>query len=207
MGIQSDIDAKVEAFLQDLTDLVRRVALEAVEEVFAPLGGSRPAAAPKPRRTVRPARTAALPAPVRAAAPPERAPEQVRAAAPSEPAPARRSLKETRRGRLIIVPSTPAAAPAPAAALAPAGAPARHVEQPLPPVVKIPPKLPRKKKAHPVAAPPVAVEEPTPARDWVVARRPARTRGEPGAEATNASSETAVTAAPEASPARPAATP
>lgn len=159
LSIQAAIDARVVAFMTEVADLVRRVALQSVQDVLEALDGPR-AVAPKPRRTAKPARARAS-APH---APPESAP------AP-EPAPARRSIKEGRRGRLIVVPtSTP---PAEHAEHAPTA-----TERPKPVVVRIPAKVPRQKRTLPVATQPLASTEPTPARDWVVVRRPARDRHE-----------------------------
>ena len=137
----------------DVADMVRRIALEAAREVLAapdPHGGGRAEAAPPP-------------SPARAATPArERAPRPARAAAParSAPVPARRSIREGRRGRLVVVPSAPTPEPAPAA-----------VQQAMPAIVRVPAKVPRKPRASRpvvVAPPPVVATEPIPARSWVV---------------------------------------
>jgi len=188
MSIQADIDATVAAFLSDLVDLVRRTALEAAQAVLEAPGGLAFGAASGPRLQPRPA---SKPRPRPA---PRSAPAPV-VAAPSAPArPTLRSLKDSRRGRLITLPSTP---PPP-------------IEQPLPVVVRVPAKMPRKPRTPRAAStppPPVAAAEPQPARNWVVVRRPARDRREAGGDAATADAAKAGTgdAGQVAPPAPPAA--
>ena len=198
MSIQAEIEAKVAALVDGVAELVRRVALQAAEEVLSPSAKlvTHAAAPSRPRTATRPA-PKPMPQPAR-----RPAPEPARAKAPhAPPAPVQRSLKEPRRVRLVMVPSAPLSEQALAA-----------VERPMPAVVRVPAKVARKRHVTkpPVAAPaPLAAAEPVPARNWVVVRRPAR---EPGAEAgvtTPTSSTTApgaATPALAAMPVQPAAT-
>jgi hypothetical protein len=197
MSIQADIDATVAAFVSDVADLVRRIALESAQEVLGAQRGPLVTAAPRPHPVSKPS-PKATPKPSPKATPkpspkpsPRSAPAPAVASAP--PAPPPRSLKDPRRGRLITLPSseTPPRPP---------------VEQPLPMVVKVPAKQPRKPrtpKAASVPPPPVAAAEPQPARNWVVVRRPARDRSEPGSDAPATGGETDAGGASDAAPPTP----
>ena len=104
MSIQAEIEAKVAALVDGVAELVRRVALQAAEEVLSPSAKlvTHAAAPSRPRTATRPA-PKPMPQPAR-----RPAPEPARAKAPhAPPAPAQRSLKEPRRGRLVVVPSAP----------------------------------------------------------------------------------------------------
>lgn len=169
MSIEAEIDATVSAFVTDLMELVRRTALESVQEALSELEvppTSRPAHVTRPAR-----------APARAPAPPESTRTR-----PPVPAPS----KGPRSQRSSTPPGSVRPLPVLAKAQPGAGAqavPARPVP-PVPPVVvrRLPPKRRRVARAAPPPPPPptpVEAAEPQPAKRWVVVRRPARDRAEP----------------------------
>jgi hypothetical protein len=190
MIVRAEIDALVEAFVEDLAGLVRRTALEAVQQAIqadlpAPYGAAvaKPKVAPKPapaKKAPAPAMakkaapvaakpTPAKPAPAKTAAP--KAPP-VKAAAPApeppKPAPVVGSVRkklEQRRGRVVVLPSTQLQeARAAAAEAAPEPV---EVAKAAPKAPVAPPPPPAAEAAPPAEAPP--------AKKWVVVRRPART--------------------------------
>jgi hypothetical protein len=195
MIVQAEIDALVEAFVEDLAGLVRRTAIEAVNQAIladvpAPFahGATRGRVAPVKAAPVKAAPVKVAPAkappikPAKALAPAPKAKPVAKAApAKAEPAPEApkvvigsvRQRLEQRRGRVVVLPSTQTLeAQAAAAASVASAAPAAP-----PPVA--PPPVAAKPKA-PSTPPPPAAEaappaEPQPAKKWVVVRRPART--------------------------------
>lgn len=189
MTEQAEIDALVEAFVQDLAELVRQAALSAVRNALTMGPQTAPyAGAPSSRRVSMGTRAAAKPEAVgprstrrvAAAAAPQKAAPQKKKAAPAPevdeepeeveakpesappPAPRRLRLDRQRRGRLIVVPSTPV----------PETPLADEEEAVASPRVREP-------KAS-IPAPEAA--EVTPAKKWVIHRRPARDRANPATE-------------------------
>lgn len=217
MTMQAEIDAVVQAFVEDLAEMVRRTALSAVQSALGDEGSDEVAGAghaPPPRAKAPVAarakataakttpKKAAKPAPKRGAAPPDRAPEEEEeepeaAAPPPPPAPLRKRLDPQRRGRLIVVPSTPAPAPK-GDDLEPLALDEASISEPAKPASKAEPAP----QARAVEAPSAdATPEPTPAKKWVIVRRPARDRGVGASEApSNGQRPSEPAPAPESQP-------
>lgn len=79
--VENELQSRVDAFVSELSDLIRRQALEAVEEVLKKGGGEAAAVAEVPPPAKKPARTAEAKPRTRAKAPAAAAP-----AAPAAPA-------------------------------------------------------------------------------------------------------------------------
>jgi hypothetical protein len=158
MSIQAEIDAVVGAFVEDLAELVRRAALEEIRRALGATAAESWSAAHEPRRAPAAAESRRARQPAAA----EPTPRVVPPSTPEPTPPVRKLLSPNRRGRLIVVPSTSSQPPSqPRPEAPPPSAPPVEAAAPQPP------------KA-PSTPPPES--ESTPARKWVVVRRPARDR-------------------------------
>ena len=198
MSIEAEIDATVSAFVADLMDLVQTIALESVREALGGMQPRSPARTHGPPAPARPAPRAPALSPSSTSSrsprnPPARPPSPAAASGarpsrPPSPPPSTKPVVERGFGGGVRV--VPPRAHASRATEAPVSQ--RPAAPPPPPVVVrvMPPQRRRgtTRKAAPPPPPPVETSPSgqTPAKKWVVVRRPARDKVAPGDEASSA---------------------